>query len=139
LILEPTKDLAQQTHTALQSFSKYLPTPKLNFVNLIGGGDEGEQRQFLSQGVDIVTGTPGKIEALLNEGILNLNSIRFLVLDEADQLVEQVRMEEERDRERKRERKKKINLIFCISVFSILLSLQNYIIQSVQKQNFKFW
>ena len=74
MILEPSWELADQTHKAMVSFAKYLPSPALEMALLIGGQSIQAQAQVrrigylvitdkaLSQGVDIVTGTPGRIE-----------------------------------------------------------------------------
>eukprot|EP01105_Mastigella_eilhardi_P003651 TRINITY_DN1479_c0_g2_i2.p1 TRINITY_DN1479_c0_g2~~TRINITY_DN1479_c0_g2_i2.p1 ORF type:complete len:790 (-),score=178.01 TRINITY_DN1479_c0_g2_i2:120-2489(-) len=87
LIVEPSWELAEQTHKSMQAFAKYLGSPRLSMSLLVGGQTVQNQAYELSQGVDIVTGTPGRLEAFVNEGQLSLANIRFFVLDEADNLV----------------------------------------------------
>jgi ATP-dependent RNA helicase DDX1 len=87
LVLEPSRELAEQTHTAFVQFSKYLNGPAVDCGLLAGGGNNSAQLHQLSEGVDIVTGTLGRLEALINGDQLNLSDIRFFVLDEADHLI----------------------------------------------------
>lgn len=62
LVLEPSRELAEQTHTAFVQFSKYLYGPAVECCLLSGGGNNNAQVDQLAEGVDIVTGTLGKIE-----------------------------------------------------------------------------
>jgi ATP-dependent RNA helicase DDX1 len=61
IILEPTRELAQQTHEATVSFMKYLPAPKVELQLVVGGVPITSQVEALEAGADIVTGTPGRI------------------------------------------------------------------------------
>jgi len=89
IVLEPSRELAEQTHRAFETFSARLPQPRLSFALAIGGLPPGPQAAVLrKEAVDIVTGTPGRLEAFIADGTLKLGNIRFLVLDEADSLVE---------------------------------------------------
>eukprot|EP01114_Cavostelium_apophysatum_P021239 TRINITY_DN7357_c0_g1_i1.p1 TRINITY_DN7357_c0_g1~~TRINITY_DN7357_c0_g1_i1.p1 ORF type:complete len:735 (+),score=215.11 TRINITY_DN7357_c0_g1_i1:84-2288(+) len=88
IILEPTRDLAQQTHDAIGNFMKYLPKPKISMALLVGGLPADKQEKALKNGVDIVVATPGRAIDLLKSGILDLSNIRFFVLDEADAVIE---------------------------------------------------
>jgi len=87
LILEPSRELAQQTHEALKSFMKYLPPPQIRASLVVGGIDNSTLIKELKEGVDIVTGTIGRVEDLLGRD-LSFKNIRFFVLDEADQMME---------------------------------------------------
>eukprot|EP01103_Thecamoeba_quadrilineata_P009625 TRINITY_DN1940_c0_g1_i1.p1 TRINITY_DN1940_c0_g1~~TRINITY_DN1940_c0_g1_i1.p1 ORF type:complete len:594 (-),score=104.36 TRINITY_DN1940_c0_g1_i1:72-1790(-) len=87
LIIEPVRELADQTHTAINSFMKYVPPPKIVSV-LLTGGERTDQQMDKLKGADIVTGTPGKLLALVESGALDLSEIKFFVLDEADKLLE---------------------------------------------------
>eukprot|EP01135_Chromosphaera_perkinsii_P011226 Nk52_evm7s2367 gene=Nk52_evmTU7s2367 len=87
LIMEPSHELAQQVHSQLSLFIKHMPEPKLRLGVLVGGEDGKRQTRMLKEGVDIVVGTPGKIESFVSSGKLNLSNIMFFVLDEADSLL----------------------------------------------------
>lgn len=58
-------------------------------VLAIGGEDKSQQQKVLDRGVDIITATPGRIFELVDSNALDLSTIRFFVLDEADSLIEQ--------------------------------------------------
>jgi ATP-dependent RNA helicase DDX1 len=62
LVLEPSRELAEQTHTAFVQFSKYLNGPAVDCGLLAGGGNNSAQLHQLSEGVDIITGTLGRLE-----------------------------------------------------------------------------
>eukprot|EP01053_Blabericola_migrator_P000211 Blabericola_migrator_1__210@NODE_1055_length_5577_cov_147_372414_g725_i0_p1_GENE_NODE_1055_length_5577_cov_147_372414_g725_i0NODE_1055_length_5577_cov_147_372414_g725_i0_p1_ORF_typecomplete_len761_score140_94DEAD/PF00270_29/6_7e42DEAD/PF00270_29/2_2e03Helicase_C/PF00271_31/4_7e03Helicase_C/PF00271_31/1_4e21SPRY/PF00622_28/1_4e21ResIII/PF04851_15/0_31ResIII/PF04851_15/3_7e06Helicase_RecD/PF05127_14/2_7Helicase_RecD/PF05127_14/1_1e02Scm3/PF10384_9/0_3_NODE_1055_length_5577_cov_147_372414_g725_i010 len=87
LVLEPTRDLAIQTHQCMQHFSKYLEAPTVRVTLCVGGIDERKQRDELQQGTDIVVGTLQKISQWEGKKELSLASLKFLVLDEADDLI----------------------------------------------------
>ncbi|XP_057291400.1 ATP-dependent RNA helicase DDX1-like isoform X1 [Hydractinia symbiolongicarpus] len=89
LIMEPSRELATQTHDQISLFKKYMPDPKLKNVVLVGGQNSREQLYQLEKGVDIVTGTPGKIDDFVSTGKLKLDQVRFLVFDEVDGLLAQ--------------------------------------------------
>ncbi len=59
IILEPVKDLAEQTHDFMNSFKQYLTQPQLRCELLIGGTNPKQASRALQEGVDIITGTPG--------------------------------------------------------------------------------
>jgi len=89
LIMEPSRELAQQTHDQINLFKKYMPDPKPQNALLVGGGNAREQINALESGVDIVTGTPGKIQDFVQSGKLSLEQVRFLIFDELDGLLSQ--------------------------------------------------
>ncbi|CAI9552857.1 unnamed protein product [Staurois parvus] len=89
LIIEPSRELAEQTLNNVKQFKKYVDSPKLRELLIIGGVAAKEQLATLENGVDIVVGTPGRIDDLISTGKLNLSQVRFLVLDEADGLLSQ--------------------------------------------------
>jgi len=86
MILEPTRELAEQTYKCMTRFNKYLDDPPLRCVLLVGGMDEREQLQALEQGVDICVGTLQKTMDYVRREKLDVTRVRFLVLDEADDL-----------------------------------------------------
>jgi ATP-dependent RNA helicase DeaD len=85
LILTPTRELAVQIGSVLEP----LGARKGVKVGLIYGGRAiGPQRMMLKQGIHVVVGTPGRVLDLANQGALWLNEVRFLVLDEADEMLD---------------------------------------------------
>ncbi|GLQ34333.1 RNA helicase [Amylibacter marinus] len=85
LILSPTRELAMQIHDALRDYGKRLP---LNFTHAIGGAPIRRQMRDLEKGVDILVATPGRLEDLVAQKGLRLDETKFLVLDEADQMLD---------------------------------------------------
>ncbi|KAF2360261.1 DEAD/DEAH box helicase domain [Trinorchestia longiramus] len=87
LIIEPSRELAEQTLKQMELFSGYVDNPKVRSLLVVGGVPVKEQMNALSAGVDVVCGTPGRLEELINTGQLSLQNCRFFVLDEADGLL----------------------------------------------------
>jgi ATP-dependent RNA helicase DDX5/DBP2 len=85
LILSPTRELTQQIVDEAQKFSR---SSQLNIVAVYGGTPKGPQLRQLSRGVDIVVGTPGRCNDLMEMGALDLSSVNYLVLDEADRMLD---------------------------------------------------
>lgn len=88
IVLEPARDLAEQTAAAFTALGAHLAAPSLTSALCVGGIDAGPANRALRDGCDIVTGTPARILDLVTTGKLELNSARFLILDEADRLLE---------------------------------------------------
>ncbi|MFA6072622.1 MAG: DEAD/DEAH box helicase [Candidatus Woesearchaeota archaeon] len=84
LILTPTRELAEQIQVALKNFSKYAP---LNITAVYGGVSINPQFKALEK-ADIVVGTPGRILDHLERRTINLAAVKFLVLDEADRMLD---------------------------------------------------
>uniref|UniRef100_A0A4W5JZN8 ATP-dependent RNA helicase DDX1 n=1 Tax=Hucho hucho TaxID=62062 RepID=A0A4W5JZN8_9TELE len=88
LIVEPSKELAEQTLNNVNQCKRYVDNPKLRYnLLIIGGVPARDQLAVLEQGVDIVVGTPGRLDDLISTGKLTLSQVRFLVLDECDGLL----------------------------------------------------
>ncbi|RXP55771.1 DEAD/DEAH box helicase [Lutibacter sp. HS1-25] len=85
VILSPTRELALQIATNINDFSKYLKGVKCEAV--YGGASIEEQIRKLKKGVQIVVGTPGRTVDLINRKQLKLEKIQWLVLDEADEML----------------------------------------------------
>lgn len=88
VIVEPSVELAQQTHDELGKFSVFLPEPKVQLGLLMGGQPQAAQVNLLRRGVDVVTATPGRLIDLIQSKALDCSDVRFLVLDEADKLMQ---------------------------------------------------
>lgn len=86
MILEPTRDLAEQTYKNMTKFNKYLVNPTIRITLFVGGIDEKEQFRALEEGVDICVGTLQKVMDYVRRGKLDVTQLKFLVLDEADDL-----------------------------------------------------
>eukprot|EP00923_Selenidium_pygospionis_P039667 GHVN01068889.1.p1 GENE.GHVN01068889.1~~GHVN01068889.1.p1 ORF type:complete len:780 (+),score=115.74 GHVN01068889.1:303-2342(+) len=87
LILEPTRDLAQQTYDCMVEYGKYLQAPRPRIALFVAGIDEKGQREALQQGVDIAVGTLMRIMDFVRKGQLDISHLKFFVLDEADELM----------------------------------------------------
>lgn len=86
IILCPTRELCVQITRDISSFSKYLP--HTNAVAIYGGSSMYQQIKTLDKGVQIVVGTPGRVKDLINRGKLKINKVNWLVLDEADDMLD---------------------------------------------------
>src|SRR5215204_2534716 len=85
LILEPTRELAAQVETAIRDFARFT---KLRVAVVFGGVGYGRQTQALKEGVDIIVATPGRLLDHLQQGTGNFQNVEFLVLDEADRMLD---------------------------------------------------
>ena len=85
LVLVPTRELAVQVAEHIGQLGKYA---RLKILPVYGGEPIGKQIRALEQGVQIVVGTPGRIIDLLKRRILNLSSVKTVVLDEADRMLD---------------------------------------------------
>ncbi len=85
LILSPTRELALQIANDLKAYSKN--SDKINIVAVYGGASAEAQISELRRGAQIVVGTPGRTLDLINRKKLLVNNVRYLVLDEADEML----------------------------------------------------
>ena len=85
LVLEPTRELAAQVETAIRDFARFTD---LRVAVFFGGVGYGFQRENLRKGVDIIVATPGRLLDLVEQGDCKLGQIQFLVLDEADRMLD---------------------------------------------------
>ncbi len=85
LVLAPTRELAIQVAEAFQRYAAHMPG--LQVLPIYGGQSYGPQLHSLKRGVQIVVGTPGRVIDHLERGTLDLSELRFLVLDEADEML----------------------------------------------------
>ena len=83
LILAPTRELAVQIHADAEMLGKHLPF-RLGLA--FGGTDYEKQRRRLTEGVDILVGTPGRIIDYFKQRVFSLRRIQVMVLDEADRM-----------------------------------------------------
>lgn len=85
LVLCPTRELCLQITENLTHFSKYLPD--INIVSVYGGAPIGRQVSALRKGAHIIVATPGRLKDLSDRGVLHLDTVRYVVLDEADEML----------------------------------------------------
>ncbi|MCT7501874.1 DEAD/DEAH box helicase [Aliarcobacter cryaerophilus] len=85
LILTPTRELATQVAQSVEVYGKYLP---FKSAVIFGGVGINPQKAILKMGVDIVTATPGRLLDLVFQDCLDLSKVEFLVLDEADRMLD---------------------------------------------------
>ena len=85
LVLCPTRELCLQITRDLENFSKYMPGFKT--IAVYGGADIGKQINQLKAGGQIVVGTPGRVNDLIRRNFLKVDKIKWLVLDEADEML----------------------------------------------------
>jgi len=85
LILEPTRELAQQV---AENFEKYGVNHDLKMALLIGGVQMGDQVKALDEGVDVLIATPGRLMDLFERGKILLTGCELLVIDEADRMLD---------------------------------------------------
>ena len=85
LILEPTRELAAQVETAIRDFCRFTD---LTVAVFYGGVGYGAQTEALKQGVDILVATPGRFLDHMERGLVKLDAIQHLVLDEADRMLD---------------------------------------------------
>lgn len=85
LVLAPTRELAIQVAEAFHSYAEHMSG--FHVLPIYGGQDYGVQIRNLKRGVHVVVGTPGRVMDHMRKGTLNLDSLKCLVLDEADEML----------------------------------------------------
>ncbi len=84
LVLAPTRELALQVSKAIESFGLRMG---VSVAAVYGGQAYARQISSIKGGVNVVVGTPGRLIDLIERGVLNLSGVRYLVLDEADEML----------------------------------------------------
>ena len=85
IVLTPTRELAMQVSAAIETFARHLPGVAV--VAVYGGAPYLPQQRALARGAQVVVGTPGRVLDHLDRGTLVLDRTRFVVLDEADEML----------------------------------------------------
>ena len=85
LVLTPTRELAIQVH---ESFATYGKNLHLKYAVVYGGVGQTPQVKALSQGVDVLVATPGRLMDLIEQGFIKLTGLEVFVLDEADRMLD---------------------------------------------------
>lgn len=84
LVVEPTRELAIQVAKAIRDYGRHR---RAHVLAVYGGQSYDRQIRRLDRGVDVVVGTPGRMLDLIRKGVLDLSNVRFVVLDEADEML----------------------------------------------------
>ena len=85
VILSPTRELCLQIADDMEGFSKHLP--EVRILAVYGGANIEPQIRALKHGVDIIVATPGRLMDLMKRGVADLSQVRYVVLDEADEML----------------------------------------------------
>jgi ATP-dependent RNA helicase RhlE len=85
LVLEPTRELAAQVETAIRDFARFT---NLKVAVIFGGVGYERQKQALRDAVDVIVATPGRLLDHISQGTCKLDTIEFVVLDEADRMLD---------------------------------------------------
>src|SRR6185437_10209730 len=85
LVLAPTRELAIQVAEAFQRYAAHIPG--FQVLPIYGGQSYGPQLHSLKRGVHVVVGTPGRVIDHMDKGTLDLSELKYLVLDEADEML----------------------------------------------------
>jgi superfamily II DNA/RNA helicase len=88
LIIVPTRELALQIDQSVMGLSYFADVSSFALYGGGDGADFNQQKQALSMGTDLVIATPGKLISHLNMGYMNLKNLEFLILDEADRMLD---------------------------------------------------
>ncbi len=85
LVLTPTRELASQVTDAVRSYGKFM---RVKSATILGGMPYPEQLRLLSQPLDLVVATPGRLNDHLERGRIDLSRLEMLILDEADRMLD---------------------------------------------------
>jgi ATP-dependent RNA helicase DeaD len=85
LILSPTRELCLQITNEIKNYSKY--EKGINVVAVYGGASISEQARDIKRGAQIIVATPGRMQDMINRGLVNISQINYCILDEADEML----------------------------------------------------
>jgi ATP-dependent RNA helicase DeaD len=85
LILSPTRELCLQITNEMKNYSKY--EKGINVVAIYGGASITEQARDIKRGAQVIVATPGRMQDMINRGLVNISQINYCVLDEADEML----------------------------------------------------
>ncbi|MEC2343115.1 DEAD/DEAH box helicase [Paenibacillus barengoltzii] len=85
LVITPTRELALQIYENFCAYGKYLP---LKCAVIFGGVSQKPQETALQKGVDILVATPGRLNDLMQQKLIDLKDVELLILDEADRMLD---------------------------------------------------
>lgn len=85
LILSPTRELCLQIANEIKNYSKYVPG--FHSVAIYGGASIVEQAKEVKKGAQVIVATPGRMQDMINRGMVNISEIKYCILDEADEML----------------------------------------------------
>jgi ATP-dependent RNA helicase DeaD len=85
LILSPTRELCLQITNEIKQYSKYVKG--LHTVAVYGGASITEQAREVKRGAQVIVATPGRMQDMINRGLVNIKNISYCILDEADEML----------------------------------------------------
>ncbi|WP_395066391.1 DEAD/DEAH box helicase [Flavobacterium sp.] len=85
LILSPTRELCLQITNEIKNYSKYVKG--IHTVAVYGGASITEQARDIKRGAQIIVATPGRMQDMINRGLVNIKNINYCILDEADEML----------------------------------------------------
>ena len=85
LILSPTRELCLQITNEIKNYSKY--EKGINVVAVYGGASITEQARDIKRGAQVIVATPGRMQDMINRGLVNISQINYCILDEADEML----------------------------------------------------
>ena len=130
LILCPTRELCLQITRDMDKYSKFIPGFKT--IPVYGGTDITKQIRELKAGGQVVVGTPGRVHDLIRRKILNVSAIRWLILDEADEMLT-MGFKEELDAILSTTPKEKQTLLFSATMPTEIASMKaNYLHDAIE-------
>ncbi|MGE5448650.1 MAG: DEAD/DEAH box helicase [Bacteroidales bacterium] len=137
LILCPTRELCLQITRDMDNFTKFIPGFKT--IPVYGGADITKQIRELKAGGQVVVGTPGRVHDLIRRKVLNISAIRWLILDEADEMLN-MGFKEELDAILSTTPEEKQTLLFSATMPNEIASMKNHYLKdaieiSVGKRN----
>jgi ATP-dependent RNA helicase RhlE len=88
LVIVPTRELAMQIDQHFQGFSYFTPVSSIAVYGGTDGISYSQEQQALTEGADVVICTPGRMIAHLNNGYVKISEIKYLILDEADRMLD---------------------------------------------------
>jgi superfamily II DNA/RNA helicase len=88
LVIVPTRELAIQIDTALQGFAYFTPVTSIAIYGGSDGTSYEQEKKALTQGANIIIATPGRLIAHINQGYVKFGTLKHLVLDEADRMLD---------------------------------------------------
>lgn len=88
LVLAPTRELAQQIQAVVNEYGMVNKPNAIRNTSIFGGSPKGPQARDLERGVEVVIATPGRLIDFLERGVTNLRKCTYLVLDEADRMLD---------------------------------------------------
>jgi ATP-dependent RNA helicase DeaD len=85
LILSPTRELCLQITNEIKQYAKYVKG--LNVVAVYGGASISDQAKDIRRGAQVIVATPGRMQDMINRGMVNIKNINYCILDEADEML----------------------------------------------------